>query len=94
MHDEIFESNAFSQYAFDHLVLVNADFPSLKKHSLTKEQQEKNNKLADIYNKKGEFPMTLLLTSDGKVLKTWEGLPHASAETFTNEVKEIVDANK
>jgi len=94
MHDEIFESNTFSQYASDHLVLVNADFPSLKKHSLTKEQQEKNNRLADIYNKKGEFPMTLLLTSDGKVLKIWEGLPHVSAETFTNEVKVIVDANK
>ena len=39
MHKEIFEGNAFTQYAGENLVLVNADFPRLKKHELSKDQQ-------------------------------------------------------
>src|SRR3954471_17217078 len=66
MHEEIFESPDFTGYATDHLVLLNADFPRLKKHSLTPDQQKKNDQLADTYNKEGKFPLTLLLTADGK----------------------------
>jgi thioredoxin-related protein len=94
MHKEIFESNSFIQYAGDNLVLVNADFPRLKKHELSKDQQTKNDQLADTYNKDGIFPLTVLLTSDGKVLKKWEGLPPISPDEFTKQVKETVDANK
>ena len=94
MHKEIFESSSFSQYAGDNLVLVNADFPRLKKHELSKDQQTKNDQLADTYNKDGIFPLTVLLTSDGKVLKKWEGLPPISPDEFTKQVKETVDANK
>jgi thioredoxin-related protein len=94
MHKEIFESSSFSQYAGDNLVLVNADFPRLKKHELSKDQQTKNDQLADTYDKDGIFPLTLLLTSDGKVLKKWEGLPPISPDEFTKQVKVTVDANK
>ena len=94
MHKEIFESSSFTQYAGDNLVLVNADFPRLKKHELSKDQQTKNDQLADTYNKDGIFPLTVLLTSDGKVLKKWEGLPPISPDEFTKQVKATVDANK
>src|SRR6478672_3031137 len=67
MHQEIFENTGFAQYAGDHLVLVNADFPRLKKHELSKDQQAKNDQLADKYDKDGIFPLTVLLSSDGKV---------------------------
>jgi uncharacterized protein YyaL (SSP411 family) len=91
MHNEIFESNDFTQYAGQHLILVNADFPRLKKNQLPKDQQRKNDQLADVYNKEGIFPLTLLLTPDGRVLKKWEGFPNVSAGQFTNEVKVIFD---
>lgn len=94
MHKEIFENNSFAQYANEHLVLVNADFPRLKKHQLSKDQQAKNDQLADKYNKDGIFPLTVLLNSDGKVLKEWQGLPPLSSEEFTRQVKEVFDANK
>ena len=94
MHKDIFESNSFSEYAVDHLVLVNADFPRLKKHELSKDQQKKNDQLADKYNKDGIFPLTVLLSPDGKVLKEWQGLPPISSEEFTTEIKAVVDANK
>src|SRR5678815_5129262 len=61
LHKEIFEGNSFTQYAGEHLVLVNADFPRLKKHELSKDQQKKNDQLADKYNKDGIFPLTVLL---------------------------------
>ncbi|MCW3120239.1 MAG: thioredoxin family protein [Chitinophagaceae bacterium] len=94
MHKEIFESNIFTQYANDHLVLVNADFPRLRKNKLSNEQEKKNEQLADNYNKEGIFPITLLLNADGKVLKKWEGFPKDTPEEFTNQVKEWVDAKK
>src|SRR5436853_7730253 len=94
LHKEIFESNAFANYASDHLVLLNADFPRLKKNQLSKEQQEKNDQLADVYNKEGKFPLTLLLSPEGKVLKTWEGFPQISPEVFTEQVKDAANAIK
>lgn len=94
MHKEIFEATNFTEYAEKSLVLVNADFPRLKKHELSREQQAKNDQLADKYNKDGIFPLTVLLNSDGKVLKEWQGLPPISSEEFTSQVKAVVDANK
>ena len=94
MHSEIFESETFSKYAAEHLVLVNADFPRLKKNQLSKEQQKKNDQLADVYDREGIFPLTLLITPDGKVVKTWEGFPNISADQFTEEIKAIADAGK
>ena len=94
LHKEIFDSEIFSKYANDHLVLLNADFPRAKKNQLSKEQQKKNDNVADIYNKDGVFPLTLLLNSEGKVLKKWEGFPKESADEFTNEINILLDANK
>src|SRR5450631_1481942 len=69
LHKEVFESEAFMALASSHLVLVNADFPRLKKNQLSKELQQQNDKLADQYNAAGNFPSTLLLNADGKVIK-------------------------
>lgn len=87
MHKEIFETPAFNNFASAHLVLVNADFPRLKKHQLSEEQQQKNDQLAERYNKKGIFPLTILLSEDGKVLKVWEGFTTPAPDAFINEIK-------
>src|SRR4026208_1723758 len=94
MHKDIFENGNFNQYANEHLVLVNADFPRLKKHELPKDQQKKNDQLADKYDKEGIFPLTVLLASDGRVLKEWQGFPSISSEDFISQVKAAVDASK
>lgn len=93
LHKEIFESNAFSAFAGEHLELVNADFPRLKKNQLPKEQQKKNEQLADQYNPQGNFPYTLLLDEEGKVLKSWEGYPNVSPEEFTGQLKTLLHVN-
>jgi thioredoxin-related protein len=93
MHKEIFASEAFSKFADEKLVMVNADFPRQKKNQLTAEQQKHNDALADRYNSNGSFPFTLLLTADGKVIKTWDGFPKENAEEFTSEIRSIVPGN-
>src|SRR5690349_20716079 len=82
LHKEIFESPAFQSYADSSLVLVNADFPRLKKNQLTKEQIKQNENLADQYNPHGIFPLTRLLDANGKLLKQWEGVPDNTPEQF------------
>lgn len=87
MHKEIFESDVFSKFADEQLVMVNADFPRQKKNQLPAAQQKLNDALADRYNTTGSFPLTLLLSADGKLIKTWDGFPKGNAEQFTDEVK-------
>ena len=87
LHDQVFESPVFKEYASSNLVLLNADFPRMKKNQLSREQQQKNEALADRYNSQGSFPLTLLLTADGDVVKSWEGFPNESPEQFIQEIK-------
>jgi thioredoxin-related protein len=94
LHKEIFESEAFLKMADTALLLVNADFPRMKKNRLTEKQQALNDAVAERYNISGKFPLTLLLTSDGKVLKEWEGFPSISPEAFSAQVQDIVEADK
>ena len=91
---KILDDTVFLQMADTALVLVNADFPRKKKDQLSPQQQSINNALADQYNGEGQFPRTLLLTADGKVLKTWDGNPDIKPEVFAGEVQAIIDADK
>lgn len=86
MHREVYESDSFKSFAGDHLVLVNADFPRLKKNQLSKEQIEKNNALAEKYNPEGKFPFTVLTDAQGKILHQWDGLPKETPDQFVEEI--------
>ena len=94
MRKEIFENDIFLKMSDDNLVLVNADFPRNKKHQLSKSLITQNEMLADKYNSNGLFPCTLLINTEGKVIKVWNGLPNENAAEFTTEIKAICDANK
>ncbi|MBL7708859.1 MAG: thioredoxin family protein [Chitinophagaceae bacterium] len=92
MHKEIFESEGFRTLAADKLVLVNADFPRLKKNQLSKELQKSNEVLADQYNPGGIFPLTVLLNAEGKMIKNWEGFPEGTPENFLSQLKSAMNA--
>jgi thioredoxin-related protein len=93
LHKEIFDGEAFLAMAKDQLVLVNADFPRLKKNQLPKAQQQQNEKLADLYNAAGNFPSTVLVNAEGKVLKVWDGYPKQGAAAFIAEINQTIHAN-
>ena len=89
---EIFEKEYFTKFAETNLILVNADFPRLKKNKLSNEQTKQNETLAEQYNKEGVFPFTLLLNANGKVLKEWRGYPGVTPEVFVSQIKEFEHA--
>jgi thioredoxin-related protein len=92
LRKEILDSEEFTKYASEHLVLVRADFPRLKKNQLSKEQTARNEALADKYNQEGKFPLTVLTDANGKVIKEWEGFPEKSASpnAFVHEINTII----
>jgi thioredoxin-related protein len=83
---DVFESSEFTTFSEANLILLRADFPRLKKNQLSKEQQDKNDALAEKYNPNGEFPLTVLLNQDGKVLREWKGY-QGNKEQFMAEIK-------
>lgn|ERR1017187_359555 len=91
---ELFDSKEFIEFASKHLILVNADFPRLKKNKLEDGLTKSNEALADIYNKEGLFPLTLLLDAKGNVLKKWIGFPKESPTQFVDQIKAINDGSK
>ena len=94
LRKDYIDSDTFQGMAKGNLVMVNADFPRKKKNQLSAEQVKRNEALAEKYNKQGQFPYTLLLDANGKVLKTWAGKPEVSVEKWTQEIKSICIANK
>jgi len=65
---EIWSTDEFKNYAQENFVMLQADFPRKKKNKLEKAQQEKNNNLAEKYNKQGFFPHVVVLNEKGNVL--------------------------
>ena len=66
---ELWSTPEFNQYAKENFVLLKADFPKKKKNKLSKEQTQKNQLLADKYNRYGYFPFIVVLDKNGLVLK-------------------------
>lgn len=64
----IFQTDVFKAEAAKKWVLVKADFPKKKGNLLSAEQTENNKKLAEKYNKEGNFPLVVLLNSSGKTI--------------------------
>lgn len=95
LHKNIIETEDFKKLETDNVIVyLNADFPRNKKNQLSAELKKENASLADQYNQKGLFPYTLLLNSEGKILKSWEGLPAENALAFGKEIRDIKENQK
>ncbi len=83
---EIWQSPVFRDYARKHFVMVKVDFPRKKKNRLPKAQAEKNNRLAEQYNPHGIFPLVVVMTPDGKVIRelTYE---HVSPQVYIRKIE-------
>ena len=85
----ILNTEEFKKFADENLVILDVDFPRLKKNKLSKEQTDINEALAAKYNKKGQFPTILLLDSNANVLgKT--GYKKISPEAYIEHIKSII----
>jgi hypothetical protein len=92
MQKEIFDSKSFIGFSDTSLVLVNADFPRMKKNQLSVSQQELNNRMAEDYNSQGKFPYTLLLDERGRLLRAWDGFTNERPEDFIVDIQNIIQS--
>jgi thioredoxin-related protein len=81
LEKSIWNSEAFKLASEKKWVLLKADFPKKKGNLLSVELTDSNNKLAEKYNKSGNFPLVVLLDSTGKVLGM-TGFKNISAEDY------------
>lgn len=79
---QFLEAPEFVDFAKENLIYHPADFPRLKKNQLPKAKQEDNDRLAEQYNPSGAFPLVLLLTPEGKIIKRWDKLPNTTVTEF------------
>ncbi|MDX5417777.1 MAG: thioredoxin family protein [Hymenobacteraceae bacterium] len=68
LRKEVWESPEFRDYAKDHFVLLELDFPRFKKNQLPEKQKKYNEQLAERYNQEGIFPLVVLTDERGNVL--------------------------
>jgi len=89
LRDTQINSDAFTQFAAQNMVLLQADFPRLKKNQLSKERQHENDALAERYNPEGAFPLIVILTPEGNVVgKT--GYQEETPEEFVQRIKRLM----
>ena len=89
MDKEIFANTSFKTFSESRLILVYADFPRKSRNKLSADLKKQNEKLAAKYNPAGKFPFTILMTGEGKILKSWDGYPEGGKIAFLESVQKI-----
>lgn len=77
----VWQSDVFKNESKSKLILLKADFPKKKANLLSAELTESNKKLAEKYNKEGNFPLVVLLDKNGKVI-SMTGYKNVSADEY------------
>jgi len=89
---EVWETPAFRDYAKDHFVLLELDFPRFKKNQLPADQTKYNEQLAGQYNREGVFPLVVLTDEKGQVLgKT--GYQPGGPEKYISHLEQLLQHN-
>jgi thioredoxin-related protein len=65
---EVWSTPTFKEYAAEHFILLQADFPRRRANALPDELAQQNAQLAEIYNQRGIFPLVVVLDAEGHVL--------------------------
>lgn len=92
LKNTILNTKEFKSFADKEFVILNVDFPRMKKNRLPKEQVTYNEKLAAKYNKKGQFPTIILMNNEGQILgKT--SYKKLSPSQYIEHIKSIIKIN-
>lgn len=85
----VWKSEEFKQEAENKWVLLRADFPKKKGNQLSAELTASNKKLAEKYNKGGNFPLVVILDKTGKVIGM-TGFKNVTAEEYIKMINSLV----
>ena len=87
---QVWSTDTFKEYASEHYVMLQADFPRKRENSLSETQTKANTKLAETYNKNGIFPFVVVLDAKGNVLgKT--GYKKTTPEQYIKELNAFTE---
>ena len=86
LHQDIFMSQEFKDYAAKNLVLVEIDFPRSKPQS--DELKAANKQLSEKYNVTG-FPTVIVLSPDGKELSREVGFGATTPEKYVAKLQKL-----
>ena len=90
LKQSILNTPEFESFANDKLILLDVDFPRMKRNRLSKAQTKYNEKLAEKYNKEGQFPTIIILDSDLNIVaKT--GYKRLSPAEYVNHIKTLIE---
>ena len=84
----VWQSAAFKEESQKSWILIKADFPKKKADLLSPELTANNQKLAEKYNKEGNFPLVVLLDKSGKVLGE-QGYLNIAAEDYIQTIHSL-----
>ncbi len=85
----IFQTEVFKAEAAQKWVLVKADFPKKKGNLLSVELTDSNKKLAEKYNKEGNFPLVVLLDNTGKIIGML-GYKNVTPEAYIQLINNLI----
>ena len=86
---QVWSTEDFTDYASDHFVMLQADFPRKKKNALPKDQAAKNAILAETYNRNGIFPLVVVMDATGTVLGE-TSYKKISPKAYINELNAFI----
>ncbi len=86
----ILDTPEFKSFANNKLILLDIDFPRKKKNRLSKEETQYNEKLAEKYNKEGQFPTIIILDSNLNIIAT-TGYKRLSTTQYIDHIKTLIN---
>jgi len=86
----IFDSDEFQDYASEHYVMYDADFPRKKQNKLPEEIMNQNKSLAEKYNPKGYFPLVVVMDKNQNVLGTTGFVARTSPEKYIKTLNKFL----
>jgi len=94
LKETVISNQDFAAFAADNLVLLELDFPYKRKNRLPKEQQTHNEKLAEKYNPKGQFPMMVLVNADGSMITEVDYNNRLTAKEYVKLIQSKTQTSK
>lgn len=84
---DVFSNAAFQRLATERFVMVRVDFP--KRNPLPPEQVAHNRALAERFNKRGYFPLVVVLDAKGQEVRGECGYEKLSPEAYFHKLERL-----
>jgi thioredoxin-related protein len=89
LEEKVWKDETFNKQADKAYIMVQVDFPKSRKNKLSKEQSNRNEKVADKYKIEG-FPTVIVLDSKGKEKGRFGYYPELSVKDYINNINLLI----